>query len=95
MSEQHAPASTNAIPFTTLQSTVWKPYPTAPKSVSLAAFASSITRPRPALTMVLAVPFLGDAIALYKVAALAVVIASIYGLTLARLRTSVGWELDH
>ncbi len=36
--------------------------------------------------MVLAVPFLGDAIAPHQVVALAVVVACIYGLTLASLR---------
>ncbi|GAA5064979.1 DMT family transporter [Roseibacterium beibuensis] len=50
------------------------------------SLASSITTPWPALTMVLAVPFLGDAIASYQVLALAVVVACIYGLTLASLR---------
>lgn len=50
------------------------------------SLASSITTPWPALTMVLAVPFLGDSIASYQVVALAVVVACIYGLTLASLR---------
>ena len=50
------------------------------------SLASSITTPWPALTMVLAVPFLGDAIAPFQVAALAVVVVCIYGLTLASLR---------
>ncbi len=51
------------------------------------SLASSITTPWPALTMVLAVPFLGDTIAPpYQIAALAVVVACIYGLTLASLR---------
>lgn len=52
------------------------------------SFASSITTPWPALTMVLAVPFLGDAIAPDQVVALAVVVVCIYGLTLASLRKS-------
>jgi len=50
------------------------------------SLASSITTPWPALTMVLAVPVLGDAVALHQVAALAVVVACVYGLTLASLR---------
>jgi len=50
------------------------------------SLASSITTPWPGLTMVLAVPFLGDAIAPFQVAALAVVVVCIYGLTLASLR---------
>ena len=50
------------------------------------SLASSITSPWPALTMVLAVPFLGDTIAPYQVGALAVVVTCIYGLTLASLR---------
>lgn len=52
------------------------------------SLASSITTPWPAFTMVLAVPFLGDAIAPHQVLALAVVVACIYGLTLASLRKS-------
>ncbi|MGP1397615.1 MAG: DMT family transporter [Inquilinaceae bacterium] len=50
------------------------------------SLASSITTPWPALTMVLAVPFLGDTIATYQVVALIVVVVCIYGLTLASLR---------
>ncbi len=50
------------------------------------SLASSITTPWPALTMVLAVPLLGDAIAAYQAAALLIVIACIYGLTLAGMR---------
>lgn len=50
------------------------------------SLASSITTPWPAVTMVLAVPFLGDAIAPFQVAALVVVVACIYGLTLVSLR---------
>lgn len=50
------------------------------------SFASSITTPWPAITMVLAVPLLGDRIETYQVLALLVVIACIYGLTLAGLR---------
>jgi len=52
------------------------------------SLASSITTPWPALTMVLAVPLLGDAIALYQVVAMAIVVICIYGLTLASLRKS-------
>jgi drug/metabolite transporter (DMT)-like permease len=50
------------------------------------SFASTVTTPWPALTMVLAFFLLGDAIAPYQIGALVVVIASIYGLTLAGLR---------
>ncbi len=50
------------------------------------SLASSITTPWPALTMMLAVPFLGDTIATYQIVALLVVVACIYGLTLAGLR---------
>ncbi|WP_170347583.1 DMT family transporter [Ruegeria atlantica] len=50
------------------------------------SLASSITTPWPALTMVLAVPLLGDAIEPYQILALIVVVACIYGLTLASLR---------
>ncbi len=50
------------------------------------SLASSITTPWPALTMVLAVPFLGDQIAAYQIVALGIVVACIYGLTLASLR---------
>ncbi|MEM1315872.1 MAG: DMT family transporter [Pseudomonadota bacterium] len=54
------------------------------------SLASSITTPWPALTMALAVPFLGDAIAGYQVLALIVVVACIYGLTLAGLAKARG-----
>lgn len=50
------------------------------------SLANSITTPWPALTLVLAVPFLGDTIAPYQIVALAVVVFCIYGLTLASLR---------
>jgi drug/metabolite transporter (DMT)-like permease len=50
------------------------------------SLASSITTPWPALTMILAVPFLGETVAGYQIAALVVVVACIYGLTLASLR---------
>ena len=50
------------------------------------SLASSITTPWPALTMMLAVPFLGDAIEIYQIVALLVVVACIYGLTLAGFR---------
>lgn len=50
------------------------------------SLASSITTPWPALTMMLAVPFLDDAIETYQVVALIFVVACIYGLTLASLR---------
>lgn len=52
------------------------------------SFASTITTPWPALTMVLAVFLLGDSIAPYQIGALVVVIACIYGLTLTGLRKS-------
>ncbi len=45
--------------------------------------ASSITVPAPALTMILAIIFLGDKVEGYQVAALAVVAASVYGLLFA------------
>lgn len=48
--------------------------------------ASSITVPAPALTMVLAVLFLGDRIAPYQVVALGFVILSVYGLLFAGAR---------
>ncbi|MEL6196502.1 MAG: DMT family transporter [Pseudomonadota bacterium] len=50
------------------------------------SLASSITTPWPALTMVLAVVFLGDRIEPYQVFALIAVVGCIYGLTLASLR---------
>ena len=50
------------------------------------SLASSITTPWPALTMVLAVLFLGDGIEAYQIAAFVVVAASIYGLLVASLR---------
>lgn len=50
------------------------------------SLASSITTPWPALTMVLAVPILGERIEAYQIVALIVVIACIYGLTLLGLR---------
>ena len=50
------------------------------------SFASTVTTPWPALTMVLAVVFLGDTVAPYQIGALLVVVACIYGLTLAGLR---------
>ncbi len=50
------------------------------------SLASSITTPWPALTMVLAVVFLGDTVEPYQIAALVVVVASIYGLSLAGIR---------
>lgn len=50
------------------------------------SLASSITTPWPALTMVLAVIFLGDEIHLFQVWALLVVVACIYGLTLVGIR---------
>ncbi|MEL6220861.1 MAG: EamA family transporter [Pseudomonadota bacterium] len=50
------------------------------------SLASSITTPWPALTMMLAVPFLGDTVETYQIVALLVVVACIYGLTLASLR---------
>lgn len=50
------------------------------------SLASSITTPWPALTMVLAVVFLGDTIETYQIAAMLIVAACIYGLTLMGLR---------
>lgn len=50
------------------------------------SLASSISTPWPALTMVLAVPFLGDGIAAYQVVTLLIIVACIYALALARLR---------
>jgi len=50
------------------------------------SLASSITTPWPALTMMLAVPFLGDAIETYQIVTLLIVVACIYGLTLAGIR---------
>lgn len=50
------------------------------------SLASSITAPWPALTMMLAVPLLGDEVAAYQVVALIVVVSCIYGLTLVSLR---------
>ena len=50
------------------------------------SLASSITTPWPALTMALSVPFLGDTVEAYQISALLVVVACIYGLTLAGLR---------
>ncbi|MCB1338482.1 MAG: DMT family transporter [Maritimibacter sp.] len=49
------------------------------------SFGGSITAPWPALTMVLAVVFLGEAIAPYQVGAVAVVIVAIWALTWAGL----------
>lgn len=49
------------------------------------SLASSITTPWPALTMALAVPLLGETVAPYQIAALAVILFSIWGLTWARL----------
>lgn len=48
--------------------------------------ASSITVPAPALTMVLAVPLLGDAVEAHQVITLGVVIVSLYGLLYAGAR---------
>lgn len=50
------------------------------------SLASSITTPWPALTMALAAILLGDPVAIHQLGALAVVVACIYGLTLASLR---------
>ncbi|MEO1089777.1 MAG: DMT family transporter [Pseudomonadota bacterium] len=50
------------------------------------SLASSIATPWPALTMVLAVVFLGDPVETYQIGAFLVVVASIYGLTVAGLR---------
>jgi drug/metabolite transporter (DMT)-like permease len=50
------------------------------------SLASSITTPWPALTMMLAVLFLGDTIETYQIVALLIIVACIYGLTLAGIR---------
>jgi drug/metabolite transporter (DMT)-like permease len=50
------------------------------------SLASSITVPWPAVTMVLAVPVLGEPVAPYQVVILAVVVASLYGLLYAGAR---------
>lgn len=50
------------------------------------SLASSITTPWPALTMMLAVPLLGDGIETYQIVALLVLVTCIYGLTLAGIR---------
>lgn len=50
------------------------------------SLASSITTPWPALTMILSVPLLGDSVEPYQIIALLLVVACIYGLTLASLR---------
>ncbi|WP_306051720.1 DMT family transporter [Oceaniradius stylonematis] len=50
------------------------------------SLASSITVPWPALTMVLAIVFLGEPVAIYQVAAFTIVAVSIYGLILADAR---------
>ena len=65
-----------------LELIVWF-YAVRPIDVSL---ASSITTPWPALTMALAIPFLGDTVQIYQMIALVVVVACIYGLTLMGLR---------
>ncbi|MCB9949190.1 MAG: DMT family transporter [Rhodospirillaceae bacterium] len=54
------------------------------------SMASAITVPAPALTMVLAIAFLGDRVAGYQAGALAVVAASIYGLILAGAKRRCG-----
>ncbi len=50
------------------------------------SLASSITTPWPALTMILAVAFLGDTVRNYQIVALLIVVGCIYGLTLACFR---------
>ena len=50
------------------------------------SLASSVTTPWSVLTMVLAVLLLGETIAPYQIGALVIVVACIYGLTLASLR---------
>lgn len=52
--------------------------------------ASSITVPAPALTMILAIAFLGDAVEGYQMITLAVVAASVYGLLFAGARKRRG-----
>jgi drug/metabolite transporter (DMT)-like permease len=58
------------------------------------SLASSITTPWPALTMVLAIPFLGDGVETYQIIALCVVVACIYGLTIAGLRKARGADVS-
>ncbi|WP_029059925.1 DMT family transporter [Stappia stellulata] len=50
------------------------------------SLASSITAPWPAVTMVLAAVFLGEAVAPYQVVSFVLIVACIYGLTLASLK---------
>ncbi len=50
------------------------------------SLASSITTPWPALTMLLAVVFLGDRIEAYQIGAFIAVVACIYGLMIASIR---------
>lgn len=57
------------------------------------SFASSITTPWPALTMVLAVPILGDRVEMYQITALCIVVLCIYGLTVAELRKARSAEM--
>ena len=54
--------------------------------LAAASLASSITTPRPALTVGLAVALLGDQIEIRQIVALAAMVACIYGLPLASLR---------
>lgn len=49
------------------------------------SFASSVTTPWPVLTMLLAVPFLGERVAPYQMVAAALVVATIWGLAWAGL----------
>jgi len=50
------------------------------------SLASSITTPWPAVTMVLAIVFLGDRVETYQIIAFAAVVISLYGLLVAGLR---------
>lgn len=50
------------------------------------SLASSITAPWPALTMVLAAVVLGEAVAPYQIASFGLIVACIYGLTIASLK---------
>ena len=52
------------------------------------SLASSIATPWPVVTMLLAVVFLGDTVAGYQIAAFVIVVASIYGLTIAGIRNA-------
>ena len=56
--------------------------------------ASSITVPAPALTMVLAIFFLGEGVQTYQVVTLAVIVSSVYGLLFAGARKRRSLEVE-